>query len=155
MERSHHVTTSGGPGMTQTAVRRGVATRLGIALAAALALLATGSPALNRPAASSGGQSVSVLVRAVTPASGAAEAIVKSVGGTVTEELPIVGGFAAKVPAKSIAVLRSIPGVIRDVTDAGKIHFEGSYGQGSHVASAVYPTVVGADKAWKMGWTGS
>ena len=59
------------------------------------------------------------------------------------------------MPAKSVAALRSLPGVVKDVTDAGKIHFEGSYGQNSGVASAIYPTVVGADKAWNHGWTGS
>ncbi|MDX6197575.1 MAG: serine protease AprX [Actinomycetota bacterium] len=141
--------------MTQTAVRRGAAARLGIALAAALALLTAGAPALSRPAARPSGQPVSVLVRAVAPTSGVAERIVKAVGGTVTEELPIVGGFAAKVPAGAVQVLRSVPGAIKDVTDAGKIHFEGSYGQNSGIASAIYPTVVGADKAWRAGWTGS
>jgi serine protease AprX len=118
-------------------------------------MLAAGAPGMSRPAPA-GGESVSVLVRVVAPASGVAERIVKSVGGTVTQELPIVGGFAAKVPARTVGLLRSIPGVIKDVTDAGKIHFEGvSYGQNSGVASAVYPTVVGADRAWKNGWTGN
>jgi serine protease AprX len=139
--------------MTQTAVRRGATARLGIALAAALALLTAGSPALSRPAPA--GQPVNVLVRAVAPASGVAERVVRAVGGTVTQELPIVGGFSAKVPSKSVRFLRSIPGVIKDVTDGGTIHFEGSYGQNSGVASAVYPTVIGADKAWRAGWTGS
>src|SRR4051812_37211947 len=138
--------------MTQTAVRRGTTARLGIALAAALALLTAGSPALSRPAPA--GQPVNVLVRAVTPAAGIAERVVKAVGGTVTQELPIVGGFSAKVPARSVRFLRSLPGGIKDVTDGGKIHFEGSYGQNSGIASAVYPTVVGADKAWRSGWTG-
>ena len=137
------------------AVRRGAAARLGIALAAALALLTAGSPALHRPAAATGDQPVSVLVRAVAPTTGVAERVVAAVGGTVTQELPIVGGFAAKVPARSLRALRSLPAVIADVTDAGRIHFEGAYGQSSGVASAIYPTVVGADKAWKAGWTGS
>jgi serine protease AprX len=139
--------------MTQTAAVRRGAGRLGIALAAATALLATGAPGLNRPAPA--GQPVNVLVRAVAPVTGVAERIVASVGGTVTQELPIVGGFAAKVPARSLGLLRSLPGVIKDVTDAGKIHFEGSYGQNTGIASAIYPTVVGADKAWRYGWTGS
>jgi serine protease AprX len=139
--------------MTQTAVRRGTTARLGIALAAILALLATAAPAIGGRGAD--GPTVSVLVREVTPANNAAERLVSLVGGTVTNELPIVGGFAAKVPAKSINALRSLPGVVRDVTNAGKISFEGSYGQNSGVASAIYPTVVGADKAWRSGWTGS
>jgi serine protease AprX len=118
-------------------------------------MVTAGSPTVQRPASTSAGEPVTVLVRAVAPASGVAERVVKAVGGTVTRELPIVGGFAATVPAKSVRLLRSLPGVIHDVTDAGRIHFEGSYGQNSGVASAVYPTVVGADKAWKAGWTGT
>ena len=140
--------------MTETATRPGAAARIGIALAAVLALLTAGSPALSRPAPA-GGPAVTVLVRAVAPATGVAERLVTAVGGTVTQELPIVGGFAAKVPARTLGFLRSIPGVIKDVTDAGKIHFEGSYGQNTGTASAIYPTVIGADKAWRSGWTGS
>jgi serine protease AprX len=98
---------------------------------------------------------VPVLVREVSPLSSAAERAVAAVGGTVTAQLPIVGGFAAKVPAAGLSALRGLPGVVRDVTAAPKVVFQGSYGQGSGVASAVYPTVVGADKAWRNGWTGS
>jgi serine protease AprX len=142
--------------MAQTAaVRRGAgrSARLGIALAAATALLASGAPGVGRPGLA--GPSVPVLVREVTPASNAAEHLVATLGGKVTQELPIVGGFAATVPARGIGFLRSLPGVVKDVTEDGTIHFEGSYGQNSGVASAIYPTVIGADKAWKSGWTGS
>ncbi|GAC1441747.1 MAG: hypothetical protein NVSMB55_10350 [Mycobacteriales bacterium] len=125
---------------------------LAVAVAAAAALLATGAPGLARPA--SGGPMVSVLVREIAPASSTAERIVGAVGGRVTQELPIVGGFAAKVPARSISFLRSLPG-IRDVTDAGRVRFEGFYGENSGVASAIYPAVVGADRVWANGWTGS
>ena len=134
------------------AVRRGV-NRLAIALAATTALLATSVPGLARPAPT--GPSVSVLVRKVSPLSDLAERAVSAVGGTVTRELPIVGGFAAQVPAAAVGFLRGLPGVVRDVTDAGAIHFEGWYGQNSGSASAVYPAVVGADKAWRNGWTGA
>jgi serine protease AprX len=141
--------------MSQTAAVRRGAGRLGIALAAALALLTAGAPTVTRPASADSGQPVNVLVRAVAPAAGVAEQVIRAVGGTVTQELPIVSGFAAKVPAKSVGFLRSLPGVIKDVTVGGKIHFEGSYGQNSGVASAIYPTVVGADKAWRYGYTGT
>jgi serine protease AprX len=141
--------------MTEIAGRRSAVTRLGIALAAVLALLTAGAPTVGRPASAPAGQPVTVLVRATAPTAGVAERLVRAVGGTVTQELPIVGGFAAKVPARSLGILRSFPGVIKDVTDAGKIHFEGTYGQNSGVASAIYPTVIGADKAWKAGYTGT
>jgi len=136
--------------MVQTAaVRRGMG-RLGIALAAATALLATSAPSL----APSQGPSVSVLVREVNPLTSLAERVVGAVGGTVTQELPIVGGFAAKVPARGVAVLRSLPGVVAEVVPAGRVSFSGFYGQGSGAASAVYPAVVGADRTWKAGFTG-
>jgi serine protease AprX len=137
-----------------TAAKSRGAGRLGIALAAAAALVATSfGPVLGRP--ESGGSSVSVIVREVNPATSAAERLVAAVGGSVTQELSIIGGFSAKVPAKSIGLLRSLPGYVRDVTISSKVHFEGFYGQNSGVASAIYPTVVGADKAWRSGWTGS
>jgi hypothetical protein len=123
MERSHEVTNLGGGRMTQMAVRRGPVARLGIALAAALALVTAGTPALSRPATTSNDQPVSVLVRAIAPASGLAERAVAAVGGTVTEELPIVGGFAAKVPPKAVAAQRSLPCVLLDVNHAGQNHF--------------------------------
>jgi serine protease AprX len=143
--------------MAQTAAvptaNRG-AGRLGIALAAAAALVATSfGPVFGR--AGSGGPSVSVIVREVTPASSAAERLVSAVGGSVTQELEIIGGFSAKVPAKSISLLRSLPSYVRDVTLASKVSFEGFYGHNTGVASAIYPTVVGADRAWRSGWTGS
>jgi serine protease AprX len=138
--------------MTQAAgVRRGFG-GLGVALAAAAALVATSAPTLG--ASSPRGAAVPVVVREVTPLTSAAERAVSAVGGTVTSQLPIVGGFAAKVPAAAVSLLRSIPGVVREVAVAPAVSFEGSYGQGSGVASAVYPGVVGADKAWRSGWTG-
>ena len=137
-----------------TAAKSRGAGRLGIALAAAAALVATSfGPVLGRP--ESGGTSVSVIVREVNPATSAAERLVAAVGGSVTQELSIIGGFSAKIPAKSIGLLRSLPDYVRDVTISSKVHFEGFYGQNSGVASAIYPTVVGADKAWRSGWTGS
>jgi serine protease AprX len=138
--------------MISTAAARRTSTRVVVALAAATALLATAAPGVGRPPSS--GPLVSVLVREAAGATTAVEHVVTAVGGTVTEQLPIVGGFAAEVPARTVGLLRSLPGVT-DVTEAGSIHFEGSYGQGSGVASAIYPTVIGADKAWRNGWTGS
>ena len=121
------------------------------ALAAVGALLATTAPTAALD--SSGRSPVEVLVREVTAAGSGAEHAVQRLGGTVTQELPIVGGFAARIPARALGALSSMPGV--EVTPAGKITFNGSYGQGSGVASAVYPTVVGADQAWKAGYTGN
>lgn len=138
--------------MAQTAAVRRGAGRLGIALAAALALLATSAPGVGRPAGN--GPLVSVLVREVSPVSTLAEQVVGAVGGTVTQELPIVGGFAAKVPAKAVSALQGLGGVVREVVTSDRVSFDGAYGANSGVASAVYPSVVGADTAWRNGWTG-
>ena len=138
--------------MTRTATIRRTAGRLGIALAAATALLGTSLPGIGRAAASD--TPVSVLVREVTPASSAAERAVVALGGTITGELPIVGGFAATVPARAVPVLQGLSGVITEVVPAGRVSFSGAFGQGTGGPSAVYPAVVGADRAWRAGYTG-
>ena len=126
--------------------------RWSVAAAAAAALLAAGLPAATpSPAVAR----TSVLVREVAPLSDAAERAVVALGGTVTRELPIVGGFVADLPTQAVGALQRLTGVVRDVVRPGKVGFEGSYGQGSGVASAVYPSVVRADRAWASGWTGS
>jgi serine protease AprX len=137
--------------MKATAARRG-ARRAVLSLVAATALLGTSFPALARPLSSE--PAVNVLVREVTPSSPAAERAVVALGGTVTNELPIVGGFAAKVPAEVVPVLRSLLSVVSEVVVAGRVSFAGFYGEGTGAASAVYPAVVGADRAWTAGYTG-
>src|SRR5262245_55547004 len=75
------------------------------ALAAIAALLATSAPGLAP--SRSGGPQVEVLVREVVAASNAAEQAVVAVGGAVTRELPIVDGFAARVPERAVGLLSS------------------------------------------------
>jgi serine protease AprX len=43
-----------------------------------------------------------LIIREVNPASDMAERLVRSIGGRVTHELPIVGGFSAVLPAKAL-----------------------------------------------------
>jgi serine protease AprX len=138
--------------MARTIVGKQRVGRLGVAVASAAALLATTVPGLGQPAST--GAPINVLVREVNPVSTAAERAVAALGGTVTTELPIVGGFAAKLPGKALGVLSSLRGVVTDVAPAGRVSFSGYYGQGSGSASAVYPAVVGADRAWRAGYTG-
>jgi serine protease AprX len=133
-------------------VRAAAGRRAPISVLAAAALLATAAPGLAH--APSGEPVTTVLVREVSPASSAAEHLVTRLGGTVTAELPIVDGFAARLTARAAAALRSARSVVTDVVPAGAVSFNGSYGQGSGTASAVYPTVVGADQAWRAGYAG-
>ena len=126
-------------------------TSLGAVLATTAALLSISAPvvALTPP-----GPRVNVLVREVNPASTVAERLVTQFGGRVGAELPIVGGFAANVPYRAIVALSGLHGVISEVVPDSAVSFAGSYGEGSGVASAVYPSVVGADQLWNAGYAG-
>ena len=95
----------------------------------------------------------SVVVVETSPHTSVAEQAVLALGGRVTRDLPIVGGFAADVPAASLSAVRAAAGV-REVVAAPAVHFDGAYGQGSGGPSAVYSEVVRADRAWQAGHTG-
>jgi len=99
-------------------------------------------------------RSISVIVTKLNPFDHSPEKAVTDLGGRVTDELPIVNGFSAEVPASAVPQLSTTPGV-REVAPNGKIHFEGQYGQGSGVASAVYTDVVRASDTWAAGYTGA
>ncbi|MGH2671180.1 MAG: S8 family serine peptidase, partial [bacterium] len=81
------------------------------------------------------------------------ERAVEELGGTVDQELPIVEGFAARLPAGQLGALQTVPGV-RNVTVNRTVKMNGQYGEGSGVASAVYTDAVQASKAWDRGFTG-
>jgi serine protease AprX len=113
--------------------RRQRRARLGpvaIGLAAAVAaLLAAGlaprssaagqsAPVQSVPSVGLGGRLAGVVVRERSPHGAAAERVVRRLGGRVTQSLPIVGGFAAKIPAPALAELRRSPAVARVWRDA-------------------------------------
>ncbi|MFP5218789.1 MAG: S8 family serine peptidase [Actinomycetes bacterium] len=137
--------------MAKTAVRTP-----GRALAGALlgaSLLAAATPVTEGGAPAPASATVEVLVRELTPAASAAEDAVRGVGGVITATLPIVGGFAAEVPADRVDDLQGADGVA-SVEPSAPVTFDGAYGQGSGGPSAVYPTVVRADRAWEAGYRG-
>jgi serine protease AprX len=134
--------------MSRSAVRRRAAV-LVPALALAVGAAGTVSPA----AAAVAEPTASVVVRELNPASSAAEQAVAALGGRVTQDLSLVGSFAAEVPASAVEALKLAAGVT-DVSAAAPIHFDGAYGQGSGGPSAVYSTSVRADKVWAAGHTG-
>jgi serine protease AprX len=80
-----------------------------------LAPFSKADPALAERAASHPGSSLSVIVRAGGPDASAA---VRRLGGRVTADLPIVGGFAARLPASSLDDLLRVPAVLRVWGDA-------------------------------------
>ena len=75
-------------------------------------------PGLLRAAAASPASVLSVIVRESDPASSLAERLVRGAGGSVSRQLPIVGGFAAAVPASSLGRVASSPAVARAWGDA-------------------------------------
>jgi len=111
-------------------------------------LLVTGLA--SAPAAAEGAERlVSVIIQGVTP--GAVTEAVESVGGTVTQPLPIVNGVSADVPASSVRTVRSMPGVL-NVTADSPVEFMG--GPTTHDAKRIQK-VVGADKLWQQGVHGT
>jgi serine protease AprX len=129
--------------------RRG---RHALALIVALVLVFSAG-AQAQPAAVDLGESVSVIVSKINPFDRSAEATVERMGGTVTEDLPIIDGFSAMVPEKGIARLQATPGVVAVRRD-GVVKMEAQMGENSGVASAVYPDTTRASKAWTQGIDG-
>lgn len=137
--------------------RRMAAAVLSLAVLAGAGAVADGAvaavPAAHDGAGSRAADGLSVVVRELAPATDLAERAVQALGGVITGDLSIIGGFAATVPADRVGEVGSAPGVA-DVSPAAPVRFDGAYGQGSGGPSAVYSTVVRADKAWQAGHTG-
>ena len=66
---------------------------------------------LQRLLGSTSARPVRVIVRESVPATSSAERVVHTLGGTVRTELPIIGGFSASIPARSLAPLAASPSV--------------------------------------------
>jgi len=128
------------------------------ALACLLVLAASLGPAPTAAAkADGGGATLKVIVRATAGQTDEAAKAVKSVGGSVSRDLKLINGFAARVPAWSLTSLRhdhSVAGVTRD----GRIHLNHHNGVADPGTSAgsIYDTTraIGANKLWDQGITG-
>lgn len=125
-------------------------------LALALVLLwnptAGAAPARPQPASFAPLPLRQVIVSVQPAASAAAQALVVGAGGRVRRQLPIVGGFAATVPAAALGRLTAAPGV-RSVTPDVRVHVQAgasTTGTGSDVYSA-YPAALRADRVWATG----
>jgi serine protease AprX len=71
----------------------------------------------------------------------AAQDFVTSVGGRITHELPIIGGFSARVPASDVPLISRVPGV-KGVTPDLKTHVQSTPGTYNNVPS-VYKAATG------------
>ncbi len=95
------------------------------------------APALATPAlASDAAPHTAVIVQATSE--GAAAAAVAAHHGTVTQDLWIVNGVAADVPAGEVAGLAAEPGVTHVSADAA-VHVQAADPSPLHAATAVYP----------------
>jgi serine protease AprX len=61
---------------------------------------------------------ISVIVRERSPRTPAAEALIRRAGGTITRRLPIVGGFAARIPVAALAQLAQAQSIASVSPDA-------------------------------------
>jgi len=87
-----------------------------------------------------------------------ARAAVAGLGGRVTRDLPLVGGFAATVPAGAVAALRAHP-AIRSVTPDTRVEVNAAPAAWQAAATSTEPTSVytralRADQVWAAGGRG-
>jgi serine protease AprX len=104
----------------------------------------TMDPSLLGAAAVNGG-TVDVIVRETNPSSTDAERLIGGMGGAVTRELPMVGGFSARVPAHELPRLLEAPAVSRVWRD-GHIRMNGLDLGGILDGADSYPI----NKVWKQ-----
>jgi serine protease AprX len=126
---------------------------LGAALAALVLLAGLGAVPRAASAGPPAAEPMRVIVQKRAGAGSAPEQAVRRLGGQVTRLLPIVGGFAATVPAAVAGELARLPGV-RAVTPDAKLRVQGTASTGNSTIRSVYPKVVKADTAWQRGITG-
>jgi serine protease AprX len=110
-------------------------------------------PGLLRSATSHPNATVPVIVREATPSSDSAETLVRSLGGKVTHELGIIGGFSARIPARSIDDLGH-SAVIWRLWGDGRIHMSsGGVNMGSYdsvAANTIWQKTINLPNAWAV-----
>jgi serine protease AprX len=136
------------------------------AVPAARAASASPAPGPETVAAEPAGGDVGVIVRQRHPAASSPRTRLADLGGTVTRELPIVGGFAATLPADAVGTLAADPGVAaveRDLPLSFRATTAPDQTTPAPVAAAPSPAagrasvhrqVVGADRMRGRGATG-
>src|SRR3954451_16073739 len=102
---------------------------------AALAVLAAALSWMVAPASSSTPSSPSRMSSVIVQGPQSAQHFVRSVGGRVTHELPIIGGFSARVPADDVSLISRLPGV-RGVMPDLPTHVQSTPGTYNNLPSA-------------------
>ena len=110
------------------------------------------APAVTTPSlASDAAADSSVIVQGTSGA--AVRAAVAAHHGKITQDLWIVNGVAADIPAAELAGLATEPGVLHVSQDVG-VQVQDATPSPLHSASAVYPKAVNADRLWTEGIDG-
>ena len=119
---------------------------------AALAILAAALSWMVAPTSSAQPSSSVRMSAVVVEGPQAAQAFVKSVGGRITHQLPIIGGFSARVPANDVPLLLGIPGVKGVMPDL-PTYVQSTPGTYNNVPS-VYKKVTGGQSLASSGANG-
>jgi hypothetical protein len=127
--------------------------RAPIAAASALLLALIAFVPLHAPTADT---PVSIIVREVAPATDAAEDAVERLGGTVTRQLEIIGGFSARIGARAVDVLRKSPSLLSVSADRA-VHLRGvdDYEPATSGGWVQSLRAINAPDAWRLGATGA
>src|SRR4051794_41702305 len=89
---------------------------------AAVAVLSAALSWMVAPASSSTPSSPTRMSSVIVQGPQSAEHFVRSVGGRVTHELPIIGGFSARVPPHDLPLLARLPGLAGGLPDPAPHH---------------------------------
>ena len=134
--------------------------RRGGLITGALALTAAALAALPTAGYAAPGSMSSVIVMERPHAGDAPERAVERLGGTVGRQLPIINGFAAKIPTTAMTKLRTARGVLR-VSQNRTLRANG-FLPGSNYDNVANQTslysavrVVGGEQYWLRGYTGA
>ena len=98
---------------------------------------------------------IPVIVRETDPRSETAEALTRSLGGTVTHELPIIRSFSARIPARALTALTASSTVMNVWAD-GRIHMSTDpTALNSQDANTVWQQTIRLKQARSAGYDGS
>ncbi|MFN2545736.1 MAG: S8 family serine peptidase [Actinomycetota bacterium] len=121
---------------------------------AAAGIASKADPALYAQAAAHPSQTFPVIVREAQPGSDAAESLVRMLGGRITHELRIVGGFSARVPGSAVRSLSSSSLVWR-VWGDGQLNVTGTTGPTSAPSNTVWRQVIGLNDQQVLSYNGA
>jgi serine protease AprX len=143
--------------------RRSAALLAGAAVVAALlpgalgsSRTTNGSSGIVDPALAHLRGTVGVIVQTASRSGAAVEKSVGRLGGRVTHELPIVGGFAARIPARAVDRVAHLTGV-RSISLDGRMHVQAappSTNVPVNLRPSVYRKLVGASRLSSAGYNG-